>query len=389
MIQECHRLNFSQSNIDSLQYSESYKNGLYWDLQCSGFGVRINQRSKTYVVQYRIGSVKEVQEVIGSTNDFNVDFAREYARETITLAKRGIDPRTHWTRKDMRSTTDLTEDFVSSLPAPDPSGKQRLYWDNTLKGFGVLVSGVTNGKSFVVQRTIGSHSKRVTIGSVYEIGIEDARGRAAGLLLQLRGTTYTRNRIQRWTLQRAFDEYLKERKVTLLSSTIDEYYANFKRNFSDWANTPLVTISSKMIEEKKDQIRNRIVSNDLLKHRNPESSVKSACQLFGMLWGFVETKEHDFPRNPVRNKRKPINRPKKNCVVCGESHVWNKKFCSAICGIIYRRLTLKKSELERRKLESEYRRKERSRIYQKSYNKRQRAIIKAVRELGLISISEI
>ena len=42
-------------------------------------------------------------------------------------------------------------DEIAKLKAPDPSGKQVLYWDDSLKGFAVLVSGVSNTKTFVVQ----------------------------------------------------------------------------------------------------------------------------------------------------------------------------------------------------------------------------------------------
>ena len=32
----------------------------------------------------------------------------------------------------------LTARAIERLPAPDPSGKQTLYWDTELRGFGVL-----------------------------------------------------------------------------------------------------------------------------------------------------------------------------------------------------------------------------------------------------------
>ena len=48
----------------------------------------------------------------------------------------------------------LTERTITGLPAPDPSGKQKLYWDDEPKGFGVLCSGVTNTKTFILQRAV-------------------------------------------------------------------------------------------------------------------------------------------------------------------------------------------------------------------------------------------
>ncbi len=42
----------------------------------------------------------------------------------------------------------LTKATIAKLPAPDPSGKQQLHWDDELRGFGVICSGVTTTKSF-------------------------------------------------------------------------------------------------------------------------------------------------------------------------------------------------------------------------------------------------
>jgi hypothetical protein len=41
----------------------------------------------------------------------------------------------------------LTKGVAARLRAPDPSGKQKLVRDTELKGFGVLVSGVTNART--------------------------------------------------------------------------------------------------------------------------------------------------------------------------------------------------------------------------------------------------
>jgi hypothetical protein len=47
----------------------------------------------------------------------------------------------------------LTKRTVEALKAPDPSGKQTLYWaeDKDRAGLGVLVSGTTAAKSWVAQ----------------------------------------------------------------------------------------------------------------------------------------------------------------------------------------------------------------------------------------------
>ena len=57
----------------------------------------------------------------------------------------------------------LTETAVRKIRAPDPSGRQRLHWDTELTGFGVLVSGKTAAKTYVVQREVDGRSRRVTV----------------------------------------------------------------------------------------------------------------------------------------------------------------------------------------------------------------------------------
>jgi hypothetical protein len=60
----------------------------------------------------------------------------------------------------------LTQKTVDRMKAPDPSGRQTMFWDNSMRGFGVRVSGSTNQKSYIAQRTLpNGKDRRVTIGS--------------------------------------------------------------------------------------------------------------------------------------------------------------------------------------------------------------------------------
>jgi hypothetical protein len=63
----------------------------------------------------------------------------------------------------------LTEKTISKLRAPTESGRQEVAWDTELRGFGVLCSGVSNVKTYIVQRDLKSgKTRRVTIGNVNE-----------------------------------------------------------------------------------------------------------------------------------------------------------------------------------------------------------------------------
>ena len=85
-------------------------------------------------------------------------------------------------------TIKLTRAAVDKIRAPDPSGKQVIHWDAELKGFGMLASGVTTAKTYIVQRRMpDGKTRRLTVGAVGEFDrVEDARRKAGELLRGLR-----------------------------------------------------------------------------------------------------------------------------------------------------------------------------------------------------------
>jgi hypothetical protein len=72
----------------------------------------------------------------------------------------------------------ITERAIARLPAPDPSGKQKLYWDSDLKGFGVLCSGATSAKTFITQGAVDGKTRRVTLAPTNVFSVAEARQRA-------------------------------------------------------------------------------------------------------------------------------------------------------------------------------------------------------------------
>ena len=77
-------------------------------------------------------------------------------------------------------TLKLNARTLARLAAPDPSGKQVLHFDADLKGFGILCSGTTNSKTYVVQRAVNGKARRVTVGAVNQLSLDEARAAAAG-----------------------------------------------------------------------------------------------------------------------------------------------------------------------------------------------------------------
>jgi hypothetical protein len=81
----------------------------------------------------------------------------------------------------------FTEKAILKMQAPDPSGVRVIYWDATLRGFGIQCSGVSNAKTFFAQRSMpGGKVKRVKVGAVSELSLIEANKLAAGILIDLR-----------------------------------------------------------------------------------------------------------------------------------------------------------------------------------------------------------
>jgi hypothetical protein len=111
--------------------------------------------------------------------------------------------------------TKLTQHAIAKLQAPTGTGKQIPYWDTDLTGFGVLCSGKTSAKSFIVQRDLpGGKSRRVTIANVSELKFADAKDRARKLLLDMRGGKDPKAKPRTGTLQETLDLYLASERLS-------------------------------------------------------------------------------------------------------------------------------------------------------------------------------
>src|SRR5437868_13966855 len=133
-------------------------------------------------------------------------------------------------------TLKLTKSALARLPAPDPSGKPALHFDSELVGFGVLCSGRTSTRAYVVQRKLAGsrETRRVTLAHVGVYAPADlgedlklARIEAAKVLLQFhegKDPKVERRRATRrsLTLDEALTEYVTGRRD--LSPSTPRYY---------------------------------------------------------------------------------------------------------------------------------------------------------------------
>src|SRR3954470_6981304 len=79
----------------------------------------------------------------------------------------------------------LTERTVARIEAPDPSGRKAFYWDTDQRGLGLVASGTTAAKSWVVQTDVGKRTRRIAFADAAVLSLAEARQRARRMLLDL------------------------------------------------------------------------------------------------------------------------------------------------------------------------------------------------------------
>jgi integrase len=214
-----------------------------------------------------------------------------------------------------RQTYKLTQTSVANLRAPDPSGKQKLYWDSDLKGFGVLVSGVTNTKSYVVQHDVrgGAHSRRISIGPTNVLSVDDARAAAIDLISQMMKGIDPKleaktAKARSLTVRQALENYLRENRKLRPKSRKD-YRTWAQLYLASWMDKPLAEITRDMVEQRHQDIPKEIQRGV---YRSPGhtipasvtgySSANSAIRTLQIIWNWA--KERDTLGLPERNPAK-------------------------------------------------------------------------------------
>ena len=185
----------------------------------------------------------------------------------------------------------LTERSLGRIRAPDPSGRQVIYWDEDTRGFGVLASGKTNTRSYIAQRTLpNGRDRRVTVAAVGELPLAEARQCATDLLVDMRrGLDPKAARRGAATLRQILDSYLEARKA-LRPRTVGFYREAVHKHLADWLDLPLRDITPDMVEQKH---------RDVGKHAG-KVAANSAMRTLRALWNHAATRDPALPTNPVR-----------------------------------------------------------------------------------------
>jgi integrase len=195
----------------------------------------------------------------------------------------------------------LTQRTVEKLPAPDPSARQVLHWDTAMRGFGVLCSGKTNAKTYVVQRDLpDGRTRRVTIAAANVISLDEARRRAQATLAELyRGVDPRISARGSTTLRKVLEDYLASRP--LRETTKEEYRRGVERHLKPWLDRPLKEITPEMVEARHRAIATEI---EAAGRHGGEPTANGVMRTFRLIWNYAAERDADFPMNPVRRLRR-------------------------------------------------------------------------------------
>jgi integrase len=231
----------------------------------------------------------------------------------------------------------LTKNRVEALRAPTESGKQELHWDaghNRERGFGVLCSGTTTTKTYVIQTTLkGKGRVRRTIGRTDAIEFDVARRTAADWRQRMANgddpdppAEVRREReAADWTLETALKEYLVARK-TLGQRSRDGYDGAIRAYLKDWLDRPLRSITPAMVEARHREIPAEIAHREADRRKAREAKLRARAEARGekyvpspeptvivnghatangamvalrTIWNFAAIRVPDLPPNPV------------------------------------------------------------------------------------------
>jgi len=202
----------------------------------------------------------------------------------------------------------LTKSRVENFPIP--TAGQSFHWDDELRGFGVRVTP-SGARSYIVQgrvRVTGK-TRRITLGAHGVLTCDEARRKAKGALVDLDDGVDPQVQkklavVAAVTLREVAKDYCKNRRTpkggSLTDKSIRDIDRHIKANFGDWADKPIVSITSTMCRDRFEDISKR--------------SPSQANQAFRILRALINySADEENPRfNPVAtlSKKKLWNQNK-------------------------------------------------------------------------------
>ena len=159
----------------------------------------------------------------------------------------------------------LNKRSVERIAVPDPSGNQVLHWDTELKGFGLLASGKTCAKTYIVQRRLNDgRMRRLTIGPATVFDTDKAREIAQAQLgeMFLGKDPKAQGRSKNQVTLRTGSPNISVLGPALRESTRRNYRKTVEKQLEDWLDRPVLSINSEMVMVRHRDIQKAIASRE-------------------------------------------------------------------------------------------------------------------------------
>lgn len=197
----------------------------------------------------------------------------------------------------------LTDRAITRMAAPDPSGKQMLHWDTDVTGLAVLCSGVSQTKTYIVQRALKNRkTRRLTIGAVNVVSLDQARDRAAVAIDEMRRGIDPKRKVESPTLRGALEGYLAANKKLRPASI--RVYRQIERTLEPWLDLNLKDITADMVEDRHRSLAAETSRTVGSRHYDGTSTANGALRTLRIVWNFAAERSPDLPPNPVRRLKR-------------------------------------------------------------------------------------
>ena len=147
----------------------------------------------------------------------------------------------------------FTQRLIAGLT---PTGKRQFIRDTDLIGFGIEGSAKGKFSYFVETRVKGSgKTRRVQLGNVDHVSLDDARQEARKLLMEAKRGTDIRFQQEEEetvpeTLGAALDEFFTAKQHKLAPSTLADYKKTFNNCLKDWRDLPTKQLNRTMVQKR-------------------------------------------------------------------------------------------------------------------------------------------
>jgi integrase len=194
----------------------------------------------------------------------------------------------------------LTKAYIEKVP-PAAGKYDHFHWDTELKGFGLRVTPKTRTspkgkKTFIFQGRVGGiKSRRITIGPFPNYTVEQARGRATKLLVNMRDgidpIAVAKNQAAlRVTLREVADAYMS-RPGKLKESSKNEVERHLTTTFEAWQDRSIVSIT-----EDECRKRYRYILTKGLRGDRENGAPAQANQAFSILRALINFASRQYKR---------------------------------------------------------------------------------------------